>query len=481
MDIHQLAQGSTVFGHQHICRGQYIEGPQSDVARRPDRDADKPYPWRQLALDVIQRWTRFTFSLLCAANTILGERKSSRALPAGEALTMFVFFKSIRKALRRAILVPLAAFSLAGCDPSALTLGLGGPSIDTSKPIPVALLVPRGSGQGGDELLAQNLENAARLAMRDLNGVEIDLRVYGTAGNPTTAANQATLAVNDGARIIIGPLYGEAANAAGVAVAARDVNVLAFSNNATIAGGNVFILGTTFDSAANRLVSYAASQGKSRIVVSHANDVSGQLARNAIQAATSRTAATVVGTVDYPLSQDGVVAAAPRVAAAVNNTAADTVFLTAPSAGALPLMSQLLPEAGVSPESVQYMGLARWDIPPQTLDLPGLQGGWFALPDPGRANAFRNRYQTAYGGAPHPLAGLAYDGIAAIGALVSQGKSNALTGAALTQSSGFQGATGIFRFRPNGTNERGLAVATIRDNKVVVISGAPNGFGGAGF
>ncbi|MEL7091661.1 MAG: penicillin-binding protein activator [Pseudomonadota bacterium] len=395
---------------------------------------------------------------------------------------MFAIFQSMRKAARRAFLVPLSALAVAACDPSALSLGgLGGPSINTSKPVPVALLVPRGSGAGGDELLAQNLENAARLAIADLNGVEIDLRVYGTAGNPATAASQAALAVRDGAQIILGPLYGEAANAAGVAVAQSGVNVLAFSNNATIAGGNVFILGSTFDSAAERLVNYAASQGKSRIVVSHSNDIAGQLARNAIQGATGGSAATVVGTVDYPLSQEGVVAAAPRVRDAVSNSAADTVFLTAPSAGALPLMSQLLPEAGVNPANVQYMGLARWDIPPQTLDLPGLQGGWFALPDPGRASAFRNRYQASYGSAPHPLAGLAYDGIAAIGALVSQGRSNALTGAALTQSAGFQGASGIFRLRPNGTNQRGLAVATIQDNKVVVISAAPNGFGGAGF
>ena len=46
--------------------------------------------------------------------------------------------------------------------------------------------------------------------------------------------------------------------------------------------------------------------------------------------------------------------------------------------------------------------------------------------------------------------GLAYDGIAAIGALVKQGKSDALTSAALTQGAGFQGTGGVFRLLPNG-------------------------------
>ena len=68
-----------------------------------------------------------------------------------------------------------------------------------------------------------------------------------------------------------------------------------------------------------------------------------------------------------------------------------------------------------------------------------------------------------------------------MGALVKSGKSNALTGASLTQGAGFRGASGIFRLRRDGTNERGLAVATIRNKSVVVLEGAPKAFGGAGF
>lgn len=64
---------------------------------------------------------------------------------------------------------------------------------------------------------------------------------------------------------------------------------------------------------------------------------------------------------------------------------------------------------------------------------------------------------------------------------MAKGNSNALTGAALTQGAGFQGASGIFRLRSDGTNDRGLAIATIRNNQVVVIDAAPQSFGGAGF
>ncbi|MEW9921234.1 penicillin-binding protein activator [Marimonas sp. MJW-29] len=394
---------------------------------------------------------------------------------------MIAFFDAGRKKLRLLVL-PFFALLLAACDPAMMgsVAGSGGPRLDTSAPVPVALLVPRGDS-GSDDLLAQNLENAARLAIRDLDGVQIDLRVYGTAGNAATASSAAAQAVNDGAKIILGPVYGEAANAAGLAAAGAGVNVLSFSNNPTIAGGNVFVLGPTFANTANRLVNYAKRSGKDRIVVLHGQDVAGQLGRNAIQQAISANGATLAGTVDYALSQESVIAAVPRVKSAIDSSGANALFLTTSSASALPLFAQLLPEAGVPAATTQYIGLTRWDIPPQTLALPGVQGGWFALPDPGATAAFNQRYNDAYGAAPHPLAGLAFDGIAAVGALAKSGRADALTGAALTQGAGFRGATGIFRLRRDGSNDRGLAVATIRNQSVVILEGAPQAFGGAGF
>ena len=170
--------------------------------------------------------------------------------------------------------------------------------------------------------------------------------------------------------------------------------------------------------------------------------------------------------------------AAYRVA---KETGAQALFLTADTAGALPLLSQLLRDNGLDAGTAKFIGLTRWDIPSATLALPGVQGGWFAMPDQGLNQQFQARYQTAFGATPHPIAGLAYDGIAAIGALVKQGKSNALTTTALTQGSGFVGVNGIFRLRPDGTNERGLAVAQISNNQLTIIDPAPKSFAGAGF
>lgn len=392
---------------------------------------------------------------------------------------MLSVLRRARKSLGQFVFA-VSALVIAGCTPVGGPTA-GGPQINTGAAVPVALLVPGGSGQASDELLARSLQNAARLAISDLGGVKIDLRVYNTAGSPAQAQAMAIKAVDEGALIILGPVFAQEANAAGVAVAGAGINVLSFSNNPDIAGGNVFVLGPTFTNTAQRLASYAVRQGKGRIMIVHDRNTAGDLGRAAIQRGVSAAGGSVVATGSYEFSQNGVVQAAPGIVAAARSNAADAVFLTADTAGALPLISQLLLENGLGPEATRYIGLTRWDIPAATLALPGVQGGWFALPDPSLYAQYQSRYQTAFGEAPHPISGLAYDGIAAIGALVKQGKSNALTAAALTQGAGFVGVNGIFRLRGDGTNERGLAVAQVRGGQVVVIDAAPRSFGGAGF
>jgi hypothetical protein len=387
---------------------------------------------------------------------------------------MLTTLPPVRKAATRLVAF-CAALWLAGC---TVPTTVGGPRLDAGTPVPVALLVPRSSAEGG-AILAQSLENAARLAIADVQGAQIDLRVYDSGGQAGIAADAARQAVADGAQVIIGPVFAGAANAAGLAVASSGVNVLSFSNNPDIAGGNVFILGTTFDDVAGRLTSYAARQGRGSIFVVSGEDVAEATGRDAVLGAIARSGARLAGQASFPLSQQGVTAAAPAIASRIQGSGANAVFLTSGTAGALPLLVDMLPQSGVSPATVQYIGLQRLDIPQSALSQPGLQGAWFALPDPQQAEAFRARYSGVYGGAPHPIAGLAYDGIAAVAALAAQGQS--LSAGALTQGSGFAGATGSFRLVQGGSNQRGLAVAEIRNNQVIVIDPAPRRFGGAGF
>ena len=389
---------------------------------------------------------------------------------------MFSLFARLHKSLAR-VLLAVTAILLVSCGP----VSLGGPGTYRGEPVPVALLVPAESVVSGDMVLARSLENAARMAIADLDGVNIDLRVYATGGGQIEKAhNAAVQAVNDGAKIILGPVYAEAANAAGVAIAPTKINVLSFSNNTAIAGGNVFVMGHTFQNTANRLAAYGRANGVDNVMVLHGQNPAENLGRDAVVSALIANNVRLAGVTSFEMSQQGIAGAMPRVRSSVQASGADAIFLTSGTSGALPFLSQSLLDAGIDPRTTRFLGLQRWDIPAQALTLPGLQGGWFAIPDPALQQQFENRYFDTYSQAPHPLASLAYDGIAAIGALVRSGGIGSLEKEWLTQGTGFAGVNGVFRLLPDGTVERGLAVATIYNNQVTLLDPAPRSFSGPG-
>ena len=386
---------------------------------------------------------------------------------------------SSARRLRKLGALALVAGGLAACVGGPVVReGSGGGGNAGDGPVQVALLVPYGSARGTDGNVARSLENAARLAVRDLAPGEVTVTVYATQGTPGGATGATATALTEGAQVILGPLYAENAAAAGVAAAGSGVPVLSFSNNTGVAGGNVWVLGSTFENTANRLLAYAAAQGRNRVLVTHSDQAAGRIANAAVISAARGSGAQITGSAAYPLSQEGIAARVPAIAAQARSTGSNAIFLTGNTAGDLPVISQLLVDAGIGAEEFRFLGLTRWDVPAEAVQLPGLQGGYFALPAQGPLQQFQSRYRSVNGSEPHPIANLAYDGIAAVGAIASQGQT--VGRSTLTAGSGFAGTGGPFRLRGDGTIQRALAVAQIVDRQVRIVSPAPRSFGGAG-
>ena len=85
--------------------------------------------------------------------------------------------------------------------------------------------------------------------------------VYPTAGTTAGGSAAASQAVAEGAKIIVGPLFSTETAGAQPVAASAGLNVLSFSNNASVAGQNVYILGTSFENTADRLVAYGLAHG----------------------------------------------------------------------------------------------------------------------------------------------------------------------------------------------------------------------------
>lgn len=383
----------------------------------------------------------------------------------------------------RPVLALVALLIVAACGQPMVS---GGQSIDPMKPVQVALMVPYGSGDVLNDQLADNLVNAAQMARRDLRGANIDLRVYQTAADADTARAEAERAIAEGAQVIVGPLFSGATAAVSEVARRGGVNVISFSNNAAVAGGRVFVLGLTFDNLASRLVSYAASNGRRNVAIVQQQGVEGDVGRTAAENAILVSGSRVATIATYPLNIQAMSEQAPQIASELRASGADAVFFTdSPLQGLGIITAALGSEEYLTGVNAQFMGLTRWDASTDILQQPNMQGGWFAAPDPELTAQFDARYLETYGAEPHNLAAIAYDAVAAVGAMVA---SAAASGDAdpfrldrMTDPSGFAGAMGVFRFLPNGQNERALAVMQVHEGATSVVSPAPRGFMFAGF
>src|SRR4029079_12383769 len=126
----------------------------------------------------------------------------------------------------------------------------------------------------------------------------------------------------------------------------------------------------------------------------------------------------------------------------------------------VPAVAKALASAGLDLRRVQLLGTGLWDHP-RILCEPVLQGCLYAAPDSAGFRGFSTRYRSRYGQDPVRTATLAYDAVALVAALVQTQRAQRFSEQVLTNASGFAGIDGLFRFRSDGTNQRGLAVLRV--------------------
>jgi len=172
----------------------------------------------------------------------------------------------------------------------------------------------------------------------------------------------------------------------------------------------------------------------------------------------------------------GTAAADAAKAAAARPLGIEAVVL-GESGGRLRSIAPQLPYYDLDTDRIRVIGPSTWED--VTLGRePALANAWFSAPDPAGRAEFEKNYANVYGRAPPRLATLAYDatGLAAVLARSAPGGDFSLS--TLTQPSGFAGADGLFRLRPDGSVERGLAVLQLqpRGAGIKIISPAPASF-----
>lgn len=335
----------------------------------------------------------------------------------------------------------------------------------------VALILPLTQG-GKPSAVGEALRNAADLAMSETGANDIALVVKDDSSTPdgARAATQAALA--EGAELIIGPLYAPNVREAGRIAKAAGKPVIGFSTDASVGSRGVYLLSFLIESYVDRVVEQAIARGKKNFAALAPENDYGNVAINALVDLAGKRGVRVQ-VERYAAGSPG-----PAVQKLAANAAQIDALFIAEQAENMSQLAGILGANGLDSKRVQILGTGLWNDA-RVLSLPALQGAWFAAPEGSGFNAFAGRYRAKYNVDPARIATLSYDAVSLAAALArTQGQARFADGT-LTNSSGFNGTDGVFRFTQDGLNERGLAVMQIGNGSASVLTPAPKSFGPA--
>ena len=394
-----------------------------------------------------------------------------------------------RGMLARLFALSLAA-TIAACAPTVKRPTPPPPVVEDNGPVAeenrnrVAVLVPTTGPNGA---LGRSIANAASMAMLDANGRNIRLTVYNTAAGAASAAQRA---LAEGNRLILGPLLAEDVRAVAPIARAGGVPLITFSNDVSVAGNGVYVMGFVPAQSIERVVSYARSRGIERFAGLIPAGVYGQRASVAFTKAVNDSGGRVVAMQNYTRDGASITAAVKKLigatgkaqirpdgsVAAPRGSAAGFDALLIADSGRIALITA--PMLSKASGHVQLLGTELWNTEPGLAKAPAMSGAWFASVPDGTFRQLASRYRARFNASPYRLSSLGYD--AALLA-VKVGKSWAprtpFPRAALADGGGFSGIDGAFRFNGSGVAERMLEINQITANGFDAVSPAPRSFG----
>ena len=262
----------------------------------------------------------------------------------------------------------------------------------------MALLLPL-SATGNAGQLAQNLKNAADLAIRDFQTANIQILVKDDGGTPEGARAAASEAISQGAELILGPLFARSVTAAATVARSANVPVVAFSTDATAATPRR--LSAQLPAAERRRPHHRVRRRPRQTLVrgAAAQHRRGHALRGGPPARRrQRRRPRDDGGEIRP--RQGVDAAARHHRGAHWSTRARSTRCSCPTpATRRRSWRRCSPPTACSPPRSPSSAAASGTIPASPPES-NLNGGWYPAPEASGFDAFSKRYQAAFGATP---------------------------------------------------------------------------------
>ena len=354
-------------------------------------------------------------------------------------------------------------------------------TIDASAPtVKVAILLPL---SGDSVAVGNSMLDAATMAVSDAYLTTPSDQIHSriilipkdtgqTAADTKVIAKQA---IDQGATLIIGPLFSQSVTTVAPVAKESNIKMLTFSNNSAVAADGVYVFGFLPEQQVTRMAEYAYLHNLQRIALLAPNDAYGEKIKTKLVESYGQKGGTVAPAELYAPSPTNIDAAVSRLSQAYNNLGEERRFqaiFIAEGGNQLKNIINSLRKSKIDLKKVKLIGTGQWDDP-EVAAIPEMQGAWFPAAPPESHQIFEKRFVAAYGYKPIRLASLAYDAVTLVATLTMATPGTGITTEALTHPEGFVGpANSLYRLNKDGTSQRQLGIMEVNGGGFKVIDPA---------
>ena len=385
------------------------------------------------------------------------------------------------------------------------------PQLSNDNNLRIAVILPL---TGNAASVANDLKNAATMALFNLNSDNIILQFYDSKGT-SSGAKEATLKANeDNANIIVGPLFAEEVAAA---KKVSDVPLISFTTDQSVLSKNVFSIGFLLEQQIKRIVEYSIENGYNRFAIivpdnetgnfiiknfkKYASDFDGEVviaksyknkkedlmksvkdisdfdnrskeykqyisdANARFKYLTSLTGSKYTSAYDSEQfeSTDEEVAFLQKTLddlskkTTISEPNYDAIFIYGDDINDVIMIGSSLMYYDVHPDRVKFLGSSQLENP-KIYGERAFNKAWYPSVSTKYSGKFNQAYKEHFGTTPNKIASLAYDAVSLIGTISRYGQ---ISTSDILNPNGWTGINGIFRFNRNGSSEHSMDVKQI--------------------
>ena len=341
--------------------------------------------------------------------------------------------------------------------------------------------------------------NAIEMAVFQREENKLELHIKDTEAKSDKAKKVLSELIDEGVKVVIGPLFSKSLAAIQSDVASKNINIFALTNNINLRNKGIWIFGVDPQAQTEKVLRYALEKGSKNIAALLPQNAYGLLLFDTISSFTQANLMKIEKIEFYNFSLESQRKTAQKISEGfkdyklyldkikeqdneeekVNEVLFmekpfDSVFIAAGGQN-LTVLSSQLQYNNVDPKIVQYLGISSWEDS-SILNEPALEGGVFVTTSEMHQKKIKLIYKNSFNKEMPKIAMIAYDIVALLGSLNNLGSNFNIYD--LVNDEGYIGLRGLFRLKKNGVVERAFQLKKIKNKKFTILKKANSQFSG---